>query len=235
MSLTYAQYVTQIATLAVVAEDDVNFVIILPEMIEYAELRIQRDLDFLQTVTANTSLSLVTNTRTLNIPLTAFVTVQNINVRTPAGTSNPSSATRNPLLPVTKEFLDAMYPSSTGAGLPIFFAPFSQQTWYFGPWPDANYSVEVVGTARFTPLSSGNTTTFISTYLPDLFIMASMIYVTLFQRNFGAVVNDPQMAVTYESQYQALLAGAQVEEARKKFSAAAWTSMAPAPTATPGR
>ena len=66
-------------------------------------------------------------------------------------------------------------------------------------------------------------------------IMASMIYVSAYQRNFGRMNDDPQMAQSYESQYQALKAGAMVEESRKKFQAAAWSSMAPAPIASPTR
>ena len=47
--LTYTTYKTQIAQMAVVAEDDVNFVAILPMMIDYASLRICRDLDLMFT------------------------------------------------------------------------------------------------------------------------------------------------------------------------------------------
>jgi hypothetical protein len=80
-----------------------------------------------------------------------------------------------------------------------------------------------------------NLTTFISLYLPDLFIMASMIYISAYQRNFGRANDDPQMAVTYESQYQALLKTADLEENRKKFEAAAWSSQEPSISATPTR
>jgi hypothetical protein len=80
-----------------------------------------------------------------------------------------------------------------------------------------------------------NTSTFISLYLPDVFIMASMIYISAYQRNFGRANDDPQMAVTYESQYQALLKSAMMEENRKKFEAAAWSSQSPSPVATPTR
>ena len=62
-----------------------------------------------------------------------------------------------------------------------------------------------------------------------------MIYVSAYQRNFGRANDDPQMAVTYESQYQALLQGASVEEARKKFEASGWSSQSPAPVASPSR
>jgi hypothetical protein len=84
-------------------------------------------------------------------------------------------------------------------------------------------------------MSATNLTTFVGTYLPDLFIMASMIYISAYQRNFGRANDDPQMAVTYESQYNALLKGAVVEEARKKFQAAGWTAYSPAQVATPTR
>jgi len=68
-----------------------------------------------------------------------------------------------------------------------------------------------------------------------VFIMASMIYISAYQRNFGRANDDPQMAITYESQYQALLKSAMMEENRKKFEAAAWSSQSPSTAATPTR
>jgi len=62
-----------------------------------------------------------------------------------------------------------------------------------------------------------------------------MIYISAFQRNFGRQSDDPQMAQSYESQYQILKDSALLEENRKKFEAAAWTSYSPAPAATPTR
>ena len=62
-----------------------------------------------------------------------------------------------------------------------------------------------------------------------------MIYIAQYQRNFGQASNDPAMGPTYELQYQNLLKTAIVEEARKKYSAAAWSSMSPAVAATPTR
>jgi hypothetical protein len=165
------------------------------------------------------------------------VVPEQINVITPVGTTNPDNGTRVPLLPTTKEFLDACYGSGVSAnrGLPKYFAPFDDYTFLMGPYPDAAYRVEIVGTIRPDSLSATNTTTFISLYLPDLFIMASMIYVSAYQRNFGRANDDPQMAVTYESQYQALLKSAMMEENRKKFEAAAWSSQSPSVVATPSR
>jgi hypothetical protein len=233
--LTYTQYVTQIATMAVVETNDPAFVTILPAMIDYAELRILRDLDMLSTITASASYSLTGGSRTISFPAADFVTLQQINVLAPPGSSDPATATRVSLLPVAKEFLDAAYPSSAGAGQPKYFAMLNATTAIVGPWPSSGYTVELVGTRRPPHLSPTTTTTVISTQLPDLLIMASMIYISGFQRNFGRQADEPQMAVSYESQYQALLKSAMVEEFRKKFQSGGWTSFSPSPIATPTR
>lgn len=232
---TYATYVTTLAEMAVVEAANTTFVDLLPSIIDYAELRIYQDLDLLSTVSAQTAFSLVPNTRTLVLPIATFITLQDINVLTPAGTVDPVSALRNPCLPVSKEYLDFVWGSTSGAALPINFAMINQNTLAFGPWPDLAYALEIVGTVRPASLSASNTTTFIATYLPSLFMMASLIYVTAYQRNFGKMVDEPEMAGNYETQYQKLLNSAGVEEARKKFNSSGWTSMSPATTASPSR
>jgi hypothetical protein len=228
-------YKAQIATLAVVDEADPAFLTILPQMITYAENRMYRDLDFLFTSTSITGYGCTQGSRQITIPEGTIVVSEQINVITPPGETDPNAGTRNPLLPTTKEFLDAVYGSSSFTGLPKYFVPFNDNLFLIGPFPDQPYSVEIVGTYRPNSLSSTNTTTFISLYLPDVFIMASMIYISGFQRNFGRQSDDPQMAQSYESQYQILLKGAGVEEARKKFESSGWTSQSPSPVATTSR
>jgi len=228
-------YVQQIATMAVVEPTNPEFLVILPQMITYAENRMYRDLDFLFTSISTTAYGLVVGNRQISVPAGTFVVPEQINVL--IGSSDPDTATRQPLLPTTKEFLDAVYGSGAAAnrGIPKYWVPFDDYTFLVGPYPNQNYTCEIVGTYRPDSLSATNTTTFISLYLPDLFIMASMIYISAYQRNFGRANDDPQMAVTYESQYQALLAKADLEENRKKFEAAAWSSQEPSISATPTR
>jgi len=162
-------YIDQIATMAVVAVNDPAYVTILPQMITYAENRMYRDVDFLFTSVSNTSYSCTIGTRTIVVPAGTFVVPEQINVITPAGTTNPDNGTRVALLPTTKEFLDACYGSGVSAnrGLPKYFAPFDDYTFLLGPYPDAAYRVEIVGTIRPDSLSATNTTTFISLYLPS--------------------------------------------------------------------
>lgn len=236
--LTYNQYVTELANLAIVDPADANFVTNLPQCITYAENRIYRDLDLLSTVTATPGFSCATGSRQITWPLSQFVTVQEINVITPAGTADPNAGTRVSLWPVTKFWLDMIYPTATATGVPGYMAMLNQNTALIGPWPDQNYAVEIVGTVRPDSLSSSNSSTFISLYLPDLFLMASMVFISGYQRDFAlgaSQPNDPQMPINYESQYQTLLKSAMVEEARKKFEAGGWTSMSPAVAATPSR
>jgi hypothetical protein len=249
--LTYNDYVSQIATLAVVNTTtssgvvvgvDAEFNTLIPQMLNYAELRIQRDIDLLPSQTVNTY-TLNLNSNLLQIPTDDFVTIQTIGIVNGTATI--------PLLPSTKEYLQNVYNDSSYTAFPQFFAMLggdlaSGGTLYnniiVGPYSNSTYGVTVTGTVRLPSLykfasqalaNSGKT--FISTYLPDMLIQASMIYISQFQRNFGPAANDPNMGPTYELQYQNLLKSAFVEEARKKFEASAWSSMAPSLAATPTR
>lgn len=233
--LTYATYKTTLATLSVVPETDPNWLAILPSAIDYAELRIYRDLDLLSTVSTNTSYNTAANSSKITLASGTFVTLQNVNVITPSGTGSPDAGTRVPLLPVTKEYIQYAWPSSNNAGVPQYFAMIDERSFSLGPWPNATYTLEIIGTIRPPSLSAVNTTTFISEYLPDLFLMASMIFISGYQRNFGRQSDDPAMSQSYESQYNALLKGAMVEEYRKKYASSGWTSMSPSPVATPTR
>lgn len=250
--LTYNGYVTQIATLAVVNTTTTNSVVvgvdaafnaIIPQMLNYAELRIQRDMDLLPSQTTNSTYTLSVNTNTLSVSVNDFVTLQTVSIV--SGTSTI------PLLPVTKQFLQNVYNNSSVLDVPMYFAIYggdaatfgnTYQNIIVGPYPDQTYPLLLTGTVRMptlyqyaTTANAGTSTTFISTYLPDLLIMASMIYISGFQRNFGRQSDDPAMSQSYESQYKALLAGAQPEEYRKKFEASAWSSNSQSPVATPTR
>jgi hypothetical protein len=219
----------------VTSETDPNWLAILPSAIDYAELRMCRELDFLSTVETTTDTVTIASQSQITIPAGTFVTLQNLNVITPAGISDPDMGTRVPLLPTSKEFLQYCWPSASNAGVPAYFAMIRDNVFSLGPWPDAVYNIEIVGTQRPETLSETNTETFISQYLPDVFLMASMIFISGYQRNFGRMSDDPQMAQSYEAQYKSLMAGAMVEEYRKKFAASAWTSNSTSPVATASR
>ena len=237
MPLTYTQYVNTIANLMVVPASDAGFNTMLPNMIAFADNRCYRDLDLLNTVVRDSSATLTTGTRTLNLPSSVgtFVVTEEINVITPAGTINPELGKRNSLVRASKEMLDFTWNSSSGSTVPAYFAMISQSTVIVGPWPDQGYQVEVVGTIRPPQLSSSNATTLLTVYFEDLYVAASMEFAAGYMKNYGAAVDDPQQGVTWGMQYTKLLSGAGIEESRKKATQAGWSPMIPAPQATPPR
>lgn len=232
----YTTYVAELANLLVVPVGDNNYTTVLPNIIDDAEQRIYRELDLLNTVVTQTA-ALSTATNLFNLPSTVgtFVTVQYVNAITPAGTTSPVAGTRNNLVPVSTEVVNFLYPSSSGSTVPNYFAMLTQTAILVAPWPDQAYTMEIAGTIRPAALSSTNVTTILTQYFPDLFIAASMVFAAAYLKNYGAAVDDPKMAVTWESHYQALMASAAVEEARKKFTGQGWSSKMPAPLATPPR
>lgn len=242
MSMTYAQYVTRLATMTAYSETDTDFTTILPSCIDDAEGRCYRDLDMINLDVRDSSSSTVALDRNFNLPTSVgtFQIVTGVNIITPAATA-PDSGTRNQLAPASLDVLDRIYPSTTGAGVPQFYSYISQSSIsgqkniVLGPWPDAAYRVEVVGKIQWTPLSSTNTTTFLSLYLPDLLLSASMIFMAGFQKNYGASADDPKSGLTWEAHYQTLLNGAGTWEARKRFAGASWSSKQLEPTAAPQR
>lgn len=248
--LAYNDFVNQIATIAVeqtttvggvVQGVDAAFNTILPQALQYAELRIQRDLDLnALEVTNSGNYTTAQGQATLAVSVNDFIVIDTISIN------------GAPLHPVSRVFLQNIYLTPGAAqGPPMYFAPAggdlatagaTSTNWLLGPVPDQAYPVTLSGKIRAPSLNlhanqteAANVYTFISTYLPDLLIAAAMVYVMGYQRNFGAQSDEADTAVSWESQYQGRLAGAMTEEARRNWRAAAWSSAAPAPAATPSR
>lgn len=252
VAYTYNTFVIQLGTMAVVnlqtvagvvaGSGDANFDILTPQAIQYAELRIQRDLDLLPSLTSRTY-ALNAGSSTLTLSANDFVVVQDVLVNI--------NGTQTPLLEVDKTFLQNVYPPSSTPAPPAYFALTggdlatggnTSNYIMVGPPPDNNYPVSVLGTIRLPSLaqyntapSAGSATTWISTNLPDLMLQAAGVYLAEYQRNFGEASSDPQMGLTYELQYQGLLASARSEQWRSKGEASGWTPLAASPAATPSR
>ena len=236
MALTYNQYVTDMANLMVVPPTDTNFLTALTNIIDDAEQRIYRELDLLNTIVRDTSSTLTANSRNFTLPQSGgrFVVTESMNVFTPVG----NTTNRKQLVPVSREWLDAVWGNETAPStpsVPDYYAMITDQTIIVGPSPDAAYTMEVVGTIRPQPLSQSNSTTYLTLYLPDLFIAASMVFSVAYQRDFGAATDDPNAAGSWESHYLKLFPSANTEEQRKRYASQAWTSKQPAPLATPPR
>lgn len=248
MSLTYTTYQAALQNFLVM--NDVtgisDLAAVLPNIIDFAEQRIYRELDFLTTETTATSLAVAGN-RNVPVPSTVIV-LNDVNFITPVSQTNPDAmgSTRNPLQRTSVSFINFTWSAAANENgtpsVPQYYALLNATTvnptgnvtnMLVAPAPDAAYTVEFVGTVRPTPLSASNTVTFLSTYLPDLFLAASMIYAAGYQQNFSQDGTTPGMADYWEKQYQTLKGSAAVEEARKKSEAPDGTTMQPSPFAAP--
>jgi hypothetical protein len=240
--------VTTVETAGVWAGLDAAFNTIVPQMLNYSELRISRDLDLLASQTSNTTYVLTAGVGVLKIPIDDFLTLQTFEITQMSGSSTVNAT---PLLPVSKEFIQNCYGGLTSSGAPQYYAMIGDDFGdgadtfnkvLLGPTPNFAYTVRVTGTIRTPSLFKYATTgvadtsyTYISAYYPDMLIMASMIYISAFQRNFGPASDTPESGMTYEKQYQALRLGAIAEENRKKLQGSAWSAYSTPTSATPTR
>jgi hypothetical protein len=236
MSYNYSQFVVALANMLVIPTTDPNYQTVLPNIIDDSEQRLYRELDLLDTVVVDTGGNLTANSRNFTLPQTSgrFVVTNNMNVFTPVGTQT----NRNQLIPVTRDWMDAVYgnsQSTTTPSIPRYYAMITDQTIIVGPPPDAGYTMEVIGTIRPAPLSASNATTYLTLYLPDLFLAESLIFGYGYLKDFGAMADDPQGSASWSKHYQDLWQSANTEEQRKRYASQGWTSMQPAPLATPPR
>lgn len=238
--MNYSEYITALVDLLETTSTTPEFVNILPSIINDAEQRMYRELDLLATVFRDTSKSCTAGSRNITAPTTGsnnstWITTQEINIITPFGTLNPEQGARVQLVPTSQQFLNGVYGSNAKQGVPKFFAMVDNSNIVLGPWADKAYQCEFVGTIRPAPISASNPTTILSTYLPDAFLAASMVFAAGYQRNFGGASDDPKMALSWNEVYGDRMKSAMIESARQKFQASGWTSMSPPIVATPGR
>jgi hypothetical protein len=218
MTLTYSTYVSSLANMLIVAVTDPGFQAMIPNCLDDAELFLQRRLDLVDSTVRDTSATFTLSTRNFSLPTTlgTFIVVDQMNVITPAGITNAENGTRHSLIPASIDTLDALWPSSSGSTIPVYFAMMNQDLAIVGPWPDQTYNIEVVGTQRFTPLYVSQTTSPLSVFFPDLLLAWSLVFASGYQRNFGSMADDPKMAMSWKAHADGMLADAITEENKKK-------------------
>jgi hypothetical protein len=228
--MDYTAFVGDLANMLAVPVTDAGYQTALPDIINDAEQRIRRDLDLMAFTVVDSSSALQANQRAFTFPQ-HFVVAQNINVVLPTGALSP-------LVPADRSVIDFMWPqnaSVTTPSIPQYFCMVTDQDIRVGPPPDLAYGIQIIGSVIPTPLSATNTSTYIATYLPDLFMAASLVFAAGYQKNFGAQAEDPRAAMSWNVHYDTLLQSAQTEEMKKRFQADGWTSRSATPLAKPPR
>lgn len=78
------------------------------------------------------------------------------------------------------------YPVRAPAAMPAYIARDGNQ-FVFGPSPDSNYTVQGYYYATLPPISATNPQTWMTTYIPDVFLAAAMIEVQKFLKDYAAL------------------------------------------------
>jgi hypothetical protein len=212
-----------------------NFSAYLPRIIDYAEGRCYREITPLATRNSSATTRAQAGLRTL--PLIGFnpqpIVVEGIALITPVGTT-PTQGQRWQYEQASIDFIDMIWPVEGTTLSPSstderYWGLLDNQTIILAPTPDQPYTAEATGTFRPTPLSALNPSTYLSLFYPDIFLAACMIAVAGFQRDYGAQSDDPKMAVSWESQYESLKAGAIEEEQRRRGQAPGASNLPAAP------
>lgn len=212
----------------------------IPVMVNNAELRIYRDLDFLATRGENTSLSVVTGQRTLSLGGITGETVGGY----PVAYAYPVVVQRVALLvggtwincmPVSLDMLEMIWPTEATTGIPTEYLAYvtliDHATLAFAPTPAAAYNARVVGTWRPAPMSDSQQQSWLGDNVPDLLFAAAMFEAEAYIQNFGAQSDNPQAAQSWQAEYDRLKNNAMEEEQRRKGQDPGWQPYSPTPLA----
>lgn len=207
-----------------------DFATVFPQATSYAEGRIFRDIPMLANRQDNSTLTTVAGSRQLNLANMTntsggpIIVPEGLSLIVPSGTSNPAVGTRVPYDMASLDVIDLIWPNEATTVTPSL-TDFSPRFWalrsglamVIAPTPDAAYTAVVTGLYQPTPISATNTTTYVSTYYPDLLEAACMVFlVGALLHNFGAQSDDPRSGLSWEQLYQNLLGPARDEEARRR-------------------
>lgn len=236
MSMTYNQLDTYLQTLIQDQAPSADYTTIIPAAIQYAEGRIYREMNFLATRTVNSGAAFTPGSRTFTLPTSpsTILYLEGVSAITPAATQ-PAAGTRNPLEPVSLDYIDMTWPVEGSTALPDSWAMRDALAIVVKPTPDQAYVVELTGIFQPVAMSVSNQNTYIGNIYPDLLVAACMIFFAAYQRDFGAQTADPQLAVSWSSEYDKLFKSAYEEEQRRKSTSVGWSPFQQTPLAAPPR
>lgn len=189
---------------------------IMARVIDFAEQRIYSKMNFLATrqTKSGVGYALTSSSRDFALPTTCLI-IEGISVITPS-TATPVTGKRSFVERTSLDFIDALYPSESFTGTPLYWAAKTDDDIVFGPTPSAAFPVELTGMFRPEPISEENPSTYLSLHHPQLLMAACAISWAGHQRDYGAQSDDPKLALSWKSEYAELMASAISEEKRRR-------------------
>lgn len=123
-------------------------------------------------------------------------------------TVTTSGTTRRTLKKRTYEFLRNYWPDQSVTGVPVYYAEYNYNNFFFAPTPNAALPFELIYQARLDPLSEENQTNWTTTNAPQLLFHGCMYNASLFLKNFDK-------AATWRMGYDSALASLKREDASR--------------------
>jgi hypothetical protein len=223
-------------------QPDASFTAATPTMVNNAELRIYRELDFAATSGQNSSLQTVAFQNTVDLSAMTGQTISTAPVadQYPVVVESIAARVGNRWIPfqlVSLDWLDMTWPDLTlsappAAGL-AYYSILDDRTAQLAPVPDLVYPLRVNGTWRPAPMSADNPQTWLGDHLPDLLFFAVMVEAMGYQRDFGAATENPQAAISWEARYGEAKRTAMREESLRRGLGPDYQPYPPAPMAKP--
>ena len=209
--MTYAELLASVASILVVDTTDSDLLAFFPRIIETAELRCYREVDFLATRKAATA-TLTQGTYTMAGPSDWLVG------RHMYATPQSGAATRITLLRREESFLSEYWPTRATQGVPKYWSEPTIGQLQIVPTANAAFTLEMAYTYRPAALSVTNTSSWLSANVPDMLMYAAFVTAAGYAKNYGMRSDDPQQAVSWEQSYQQAKASAVMEELRRKVT-----------------
>ncbi len=195
---TYSELVTQIREYTE-TDSNVFTTVIVNDFIEHAELRIFRDVD-LDVFRKYQTASLTSGDAFVGMPgatPSSFSFIRSVNIFSPSGSlGGLTDNERRYLEKKDTTFMSEYAPNRTSTGIPKYYANWDNDTIILAPTPNAAYTIELAYNALPTGLSSSNTTTWVSTNVPQMLLYACLV------EAFKFLKGPADMLQLYEQKYQ---------------------------------
>ena len=178
-----------------------DMTVIIPDLVVLAEARIARDLRLRRMVTTST-LTTTAAVQYVTLP-TDYLEVENLSVAT---------AIERQLIYVNIEHLNVKYPDGSYSGTPAVYTLEADKL-YFGPTPDAAYTINILYYARF-PALSVTPTNWLLTYHPNIYLFGALA-------EAGDWAIDDKSQAKWEMKYQQSVKQLQESDDNSMFSGSA--------------
>ena len=181
--MTYAEL--QTAVQAYLETYETNFETHFPRFVELAEEDIYRRVQ-LPDLRKNTTSNFVTDDPYLSTP-SDYLSTYSMAVIAAGG--------HNFLIPKDVNFIREAFPFSTTPGLPRYYALFDDDNFIIGPTPNDTYSVELHYFYKPEPLSSTNTTTWLSENAENAILFGTIYHGYIFLKG------EQDIIAAYKAQF----------------------------------